>query len=902
MGAAAGTTLALALLVCGCVFAALAGPAVSLRLRTEALQQALSRLGPLGTAIQVSASWNMFTEAYTGQSVLSEDNLSAATTGIAGGLAYSVPIEAGSWDGLTTRLHVVASGAARPPAGYQPELEVIYRDQLTSYVQTAAGRVTGAANPQGAVEVTVTEQTAARFGLHAGSLLKLKGPSGPVLVLVTAVVRARDPAGTFWTADPLATAPELANDPTTGQYSLQGAVLAGPGQLAAIQRAFCPVLGVSCDSMQLDWEYPVGVGGVTADQAQAFANDLATATASPFSTIGSAAAELAVAEPMSSTLTSFVAAQTAVLAVLLLLSVSLTVIVVVVILLAARIVVARRDDELIMLRARGASSRQVAMRILAGVAPAVIPAAVAGALLVVLTVPGTSITTGWKQAAVVVLIALAGPPLVAIWRHRRPAPAVNPALILTAETRTARASVAAQRRLVAGLTICAAAVAGLVILRDQGLSPAGVTNWYLTAAPVLVAIPAALIAMRLYPLAIRALLPAWRRRGGVAGYLGLAGAVERRTATALPAFTVVLALTLAAFGGMVNGAIVGGQISYSWQATGADAVVATNSAAAPATPGLVKSIMAVPGVRHATAAWTTTWQMPLGRQLTVAAIDPAGYAAMTADTPFPGVPVSAFGPADSTPVTAATVIPVLASPSAAAALGPGINQLTSQEPMGPIRIRVAGLVASTPAQPGGGMFVLMPLRTLPGVLGQPVPNLVLVTGPDLDRAKLSRLIGNALPAATLEYRADVLNGLGSAPLQHAAAVLMTLTAVAAAALALLSLVFGLALGARDRELTLARLSVMGYARSAMLVLLMVLPAVLAACAAAAGCALALPILVSRALDLSVFTGPGASVIYRPDLAALGVPCAVMLLVLGAALVAEASRSRRHGVTGLLRVQ
>ena len=49
------------------MFAALAGPAVSLRLRTEALQQALSRLGPLGTAIQVSASWNMFTEAYTGQ-------------------------------------------------------------------------------------------------------------------------------------------------------------------------------------------------------------------------------------------------------------------------------------------------------------------------------------------------------------------------------------------------------------------------------------------------------------------------------------------------------------------------------------------------------------------------------------------------------------------------------------------------------------------------------------------------------------------------------------------------------------------------------------------------------------------------------------------------------------------
>ncbi|HJZ28529.1 MAG TPA: hypothetical protein VJ370_19790, partial [Streptosporangiaceae bacterium] len=69
------------------MFAALAGPALSLRLRTEALQQALSRLGPLGTAIAVNASWAKFTEADTGQAVLSEDDLSAATTQIGGGLA-----------------------------------------------------------------------------------------------------------------------------------------------------------------------------------------------------------------------------------------------------------------------------------------------------------------------------------------------------------------------------------------------------------------------------------------------------------------------------------------------------------------------------------------------------------------------------------------------------------------------------------------------------------------------------------------------------------------------------------------------------------------------------------------------------------------------------------------------
>jgi hypothetical protein len=66
VGAAAGGAFVLALLVCGCVFTAVAGPAVSLHLRTEALQQALNRLGPLGNAIQVTISWDGFTGTPTG--------------------------------------------------------------------------------------------------------------------------------------------------------------------------------------------------------------------------------------------------------------------------------------------------------------------------------------------------------------------------------------------------------------------------------------------------------------------------------------------------------------------------------------------------------------------------------------------------------------------------------------------------------------------------------------------------------------------------------------------------------------------------------------------------------------------------------------------------------------------
>jgi putative ABC transport system permease protein len=303
-------------------------------------------------------------------------------------------------------------------------------------------------------------------------------------------------------------------------------------------------------------------------------------------------------------------------------------------------------------------------------------------------------------------------------------------------------------------------------------------------------------------------------------------------------------------------------------------------------------------VRRVTAVWTTTWRTIFGQQLTVAAVDPAGYAALTADTPFPGVPASAFGPVAGP----ASVTGVLASPSAAAALGAGAVQLTSPEFTGAVRIRVAGTVAaSTPALPGGGPFVLVPLRALPALFGRPQPNLVLITGTRLDQARLSRLVAAALPGASLAFRADAISSLRSVPLLHAAALLMTLAVAAAAGLALLNLIFGLALGARDRELTLARLSVMGHERATALVLLAALPALLAALAAAAACALALPALIGPALDLSVFTGRGAAVTFRPDLVALGLPDGAIVLLAGAVLAIEASRTRRHGVAGLVRV-
>ena len=193
----------------------------------------------------------------------------------------------------------------------------------------------------------------------------------------------------------------------------------------------------------------------------------------------------------------------------------------------------------------------------------------------------------------------------------------------------------------------------------------------------------------------------------------------------LPAFGLVLALSLATFAGMVNDGITRGEIAASWTTTGADVLIDTGPSSPPASPAAVRAIAAVRGVKHATAVWTTNWVTPGGQPVTVLAVDPASYAAVVAGTPFPAFPAARIGPAGGTAggTVGGTVafggaaVPVLASPSAAAMLGSAPTQLNSLYPMGPFKVRVAGTLSGTPAQPGGGAFVVMPLDTLPGSAG-----------------------------------------------------------------------------------------------------------------------------------------------------------------------------------------
>jgi len=909
----AGSVAVLALLVSACVFAAMTGPAVSLRTRTQALSQTLAAASPIIKTVQVEAQWDQFTASVAagssgyfgfGQSMnLTPGQLAATQHEIGRGLAkLPLPLGAGAWAGLASHLLPVAAGAG--PLAFigvisPPEMEVVYRNALPANAQLVAGSYAHGAPPRGALAGAVTTQMAARFGLRPGSRLVLTIPTGPVKIVVTAIVRIRGPNSSFWAKDSTVGLPSL----VTGRGTCNcwaGSIFADPDQFVAMQNA----LGSS--SIDIQWVYPLAVGGVGADGAQGLLNNLNRASTVPLGLTGEFAP--AVSTTMVTTLlvpvvSAFLVTQAAVQTVLLLLFVSLIVVGAAVILLAAGMIAVRRADDLGLLRSRGASVRQVAVMMLRGTAIVSALAALAGAGLAA-AVAGPSDASsalGLSLAAITVVTALAGPPLIAAWQHRRPRsrPAGLSRAYLGREERP-RSRSAGLRRLVAEVTAVAASVAGLVVLHDQGVPAGGGFNPYLAATPVLVAIPVVLIVLRLYPLAVRGLLRLSSRRAGATGFVALAGAARSSLTGVLPAFALVLALSLAAFAGMVNQAITRGEVAASWQSTGADvAITATSS---PITPAAEKAIAAVPGVRRLTATWNTSWATPGGQPVTVVAVDPVNYAALVASTPFPAVPLARLaGPrTDTAPGTGP--MSVLASPAALADLGGTAAQLTSPVAMGPIGVRVAGTVTSIPGQPAGNAFLVMAIQRLPGPLGVPAVNRILITGSGISTAAMSAVILRQLPGASTAFRSAELATLAGSPLQHGADLILPLTIATAAAFGLFILMLGVALGASDRALTLARLTIMGHERATGLVLLEALPAVAVAVAAGAACALALPPLVGSALDLSVFTGPGVPVMVRPDWISLGLPAVAALLLTAAVLASEARRLSRRGVAQMLRAE
>jgi putative ABC transport system permease protein len=881
-GTGAAASVGLALLVLATVAISVALPRVSLSQRTLALRHTVAAQPATSTAVLGNISYPSFDVEFNGQPFAAADLTAAGAVLSADLSGQGLPLAPPFWSGLSAAYATVTGAGPGTVSALPPQMEILYRDQLTRYSRLAAGRLPQqgvTSDGQVVLQVAVTGATAARFGLRPGSRL---GMAPNVTLEVTGIVTPADPGSAFWGVDPIAAAPMLG-----GMPYWMGACFIGPAEVPLLQSA------LPTAPMQVSWALPLSVANLSAGQVTGLTDRLngALAVGGVIQNNGVVQAlngvnQVTLSSGLLAVLAGFTAEDQAIGAVLGLLFVSLAVIGIVAVVLAAALVAARRGPEFAVMHARGASLRQVARRALASSAAFALPAAAAGAGLAVLLTPGESTAISWWLGGCALTAALAGVPLVVVARLRSAGGGTPRRARLT--TAAASRRMAVVRRLVAEAGVAAAAVGGIIVLRWQGLA-VGTVDVYASAAPVLVAILAAIVVVHGYPLLLRLVLRLARARPGVSAFVGLAQATRSAPGAIAVVFALVLALAMVAFGTMIGDAVHRGEVAESWSEVGADAVIYASISSRPATLAVQREIAAVPGAARTAAVPVATGSVSRAN-ITVALVNPAAYAALVAGTPAPAFPAASLarrpGP-----------VPALVSAAAATRLPPGGARLSVAGRT--LTVRPAGRARAIPGVPAGS-FVVLPAWALGAAA--PAPSVILVVGPHLDTGLLAAAVRRDLPGASVVFRASALSALTGAPLPAAASAAITAAAVAAAAFSALILLISLLMGAPSRDMTLARLATMGLGRgqARWLVGMETLPQVLAAIAGGVASAWVLGPLIAPSISLSAFTGSASGVVIKTEPVPLVACAAGLILVAGLALAVQFLMARRRGVARPLR--
>jgi putative ABC transport system permease protein len=883
-GAAAGVSLAV--LVLASVFVAVAGARVSQTVPTSALRAGLRTLPTSETAVLGGAGFGDSGMGDVGP--LPAAQLGSYRTQLRGNLARRLPLApaATDWTGLTTGYSTVLAGGRRAWNGSTPpQLELAYRDALPRYAKHITGSLPAVSRGH-EFQVAVTTATARRFGVTVGSRLRL-APS--LTLVVTGIIAPARPGSAFWAVDPAARVPARYVPLRSPPYWL-GAMFVGPGEVLPLEGSVDP------GQIRLSWGFPLVVTGLTAAQSSGLQGQLSPGSLSQLGQLSlNPPVRVTLSAGLGRFLTAFARERDAVSGVLGLLVVSLAAIGIIVVVLGALLLAEQRRSEFELMRARGAARRQLSATALRASALVAIPAAVLATAVAIAVTPGAAGALPWWLAALTLAAALAGLPLIVATRLRSPARRREPG------GRTAQRR-AAVRRLVIEAALIAAAAAGLVVARQQGVAGAG-QDVLTSAAPVLVAIPAGIAALRCYPLVARWLLRAAGVARGAVAYIGLARAARSSLIAILPAFALVLVLATISYGGLVRAAITRGEVAASWQQAGADAVIDTVNSSLPVTPAAQRALAAVPGVQRVAAITLTAGVRADGTQVAIAAVAARQYAALIAATPGPRFPAAALarhaGPAGG-------AAPAVATRAAVAALGRGTAALVVGSAGYIVRFRV---VAAAPAAPAlasraaaaGTALIVVPSWALH--IGAQPPNLMLITGPHLDQGRLRAVAARLVPGGSVTFRSAALAGLAAAPLPHGAYVAYALGAAVAAGFGIAVLLVWLLLSAGSRDATLARLAAMGLSarQGSCLVLAETLPEIVVAIAAGTGCAWALASLVGPDLNLAAFTGSGAGVQVRAEPAAMALAAAGLLFVAVATLAGQAIVTSRRGVARAARI-
>jgi putative ABC transport system permease protein len=810
------------------------------------------------------------------------------------------------WGGFAINPVAVANPAPSARAALPPTLEVAYRSSLATHSRLVTGALPGRATVAAGITtlgVAVTPAVAARFSLRVGSVIVLVTQ---LRLRVTGVVDPVDAGLPYWSIDPLPAAPNLEGG--NGNTHWVAGVFVGPAELIAFQDA------VSGQFVQGTSFLPLATRAITPASLPAMLAGVSAVTnANLPAGIGPVvgpknhrvqfafAQQPAVNSSMAAAVSGFLAQQHSSSAIGALIVAGLLVAGLILLLVCARLTVDAYSAELTLLRARGGSTRQAGTRVLGRAALITGPSAAVGGALAVVAVPARGTPLPWLPWLIVAAVAACLPALLAAWTHRR---ARLPGGSDRDQLTTARRS---PRRTVAELTVLVLAAGALVALRLQGST--GQADAYTSASPVLAAIVASLLAARIYPLPVRSLLRVAAGRRGPVSFLGLAQAARTRRGAALPALALVLTLTMAAFAAMLSMSVADGQQAASWRQVGADASV--QAAGNNVISGRARrALAAVPGVSRVAAVYTASSSGPFGAQLQVgrgaarttglAVVNPGQYAALAATTPWPAFPAGLLrrGGATGGPV------PVLVSRGLAAGLGRAGGRGSGVLELDGINLRVAvrGIIGTTAAMPGGGAFVVLPTWAASRLPSIPGPDVLLATGSGTDARQFRAASAATVPGGQLTLRQQVLSGLRNSPAPAATDQIDTLGMWAAAGLAVIAILLGLATSSASRAAVARRMLALGMAarQARALALTETLPLLAIGIVGMLTAAVGLALLIGPALNLATLAAGTGFVPVRPHLDALALPAAGAVVVALIVVAAQNALATRRDPASALR--
>lgn len=559
--------------------------------------------------------------------------------------------------------------------------------------------------------------------------------------------------------------------------------------------------------------------------------------------------------------------------------------------LVARLTLDRRRDEVSLLRARGASVPVMVGRFLAEAGIVVIPAVAAGWLLHVAVArardPGMTPGLAVTPLAVAAVALLAVPVMLAVDLRRRPG--------LTARADARRARSAPYRTTVELVAVVLAGL-GVWLLHRRGLNLVSGTDPYLSAVPVLVALAAGLLALRLYPPPLRALGAMTARRPGAVGFLGLARAGRAAPVTALPLLVLVLAVAIGGFAGAVYASVAAARDAAAVQAVGADARVVR----AGLTDASIEAVAGVPGVEQVAAVRHDGLVRVGGSAVQgvfVVTVDAEEYQRILASIDAPArlpARVVAARPGDGpVPILADRQIAERAGGLTAAQAAAVTVDFIEYE------VEVVGDTAGLPQLVEGERWVLVPRQALSGPTAI---DELLVGGSGIDPVALREAVGGETASVEVTTLAERRAELEASGFNQGLTLVFVAGTVGAAAGGLLAVGLALLVQAATRSHTLSLLRTMGLsprqARGLLLIELTPVTALAVLAGAAAG--IALPVLLAPALGLTEFTG-GAPIELGLDPRTVALLAGLLgVFVVGGALI-EAAVNRRLGLGQVLRV-